>query len=108
MKLTTYCIENDTDMYAIVLDEEFQLFQTEAEVAAIRAEIFRNAGGSHHIQDTAFNFYEILPPHSGKGQRLSECEPTDLMAYMATRRAEINAKPDPVYDFQGFFGGMLQ
>jgi hypothetical protein len=100
-QLSSWNILNDTDRWAAILDNRFQLVDSQAECEAIRAEIFSRSGGSEHIQDTAFEFCEFLAPQTGRadGERLSECEPCDLMAYMAERRAELDAIPDPVYDF---------
>lgn len=107
-KISSYVIENDTDMFAVVVDSEFQLFQTEAEAEAILEAIFRYAGGSQSIDDTLFTFYELLSPQSSSdgranGQKLSECEPCDLMAFITATRERIQAMPDPDCKFEEFF-----
>lgn len=113
-KLSSYVINNDTDKFAVILEDEFQLFDTAEEAERICAEIFKDSGGSGYIADANFNFYEVLNPHTistghKEGQKLSEYEPCDLLAFIAQWRAEIQARVDaePPYDYKGFFGDLL-
>ena len=97
--LTSWNILNDSGQWAAILDDHFQLCDSQDECADIRVGIFKHSGGSDSIEDTPFQFCEFLAPQTGRadGERLSECEPCDLLAFIAERRADIAAIPEPVY-----------